>query len=92
MIRMPRFAIEIKKSAEKELARLPKRERARFVQPINALADDPLRPRSGVDIKRLKGTRALYRLRVGDYRGIYEIEGARVIFTRFGHRSKIYDV
>lgn len=89
---MPRFAIEVKKSAEKELARIPKRERARFVEPINALADDPFRPRAGVDIKQLKGTRSLYRLRVGDYRGIYEVEGGREIFTRFGHRSKIYSV
>ena len=89
---MPRFTIDLKRSAEKEFSRLPKREQARFVDPINALADDPFRPRPGVDIKRLKGTRAVYRLRVGDYRGIYEIEGAHVIFTRFGHRSKVFDV
>ncbi|MFA4960667.1 MAG: type II toxin-antitoxin system RelE/ParE family toxin [Candidatus Pacearchaeota archaeon] len=42
------------------------------------------------DIKRLKGMNA-YRLRVGDYRVIFEIENDKIIILKVGHRKNIYD-
>jgi len=88
---MGRFVIVLKESAAKELQRLPKRDRLRSVAPIDALATDPFRSRPGVNIRKLRGTRSMFRLRVGDFRGIYEVQGEGVIFTRSGHRSKVYD-
>jgi mRNA interferase RelE/StbE len=42
------------------------------------------------DVKRLKG-RAGARLRVGDWRIIFYIEGNTVVVAAVGHRREIYD-
>jgi mRNA interferase RelE/StbE len=43
--------------------------------------------------KKLKGGEGLYRIRVGDYRVIYEIEDAKlvVVVVKIGNRKDIYD-
>lgn len=89
---MPRFRVRFTRSAEKEFARLARSVQERFAAAIDALAENPTRARPGVDIKRLHGARSTWRLRVGHSRGIFEVEGEAVVFTRFGHRSRVYDV
>lgn len=42
------------------------------------------------DLKRLTNFTPEYRLRVGDYRVLFEIEGDRVIIYRIRHRSRAY--
>ncbi len=42
------------------------------------------------DVKRLTNFTPEYRLRVGDYRVLFEIEGDRVIIYRIKHRSRAY--
>lgn len=42
------------------------------------------------DVKRLTNFTPEYRLRVGDYRVLFEIEGDRVIIYRIKHRSGAY--
>lgn len=84
--------VEFTKSASKEFARLPRDVMERFATAIDAVAAAPRRARAGADVKKLRGTKATWRLRVGDWRGIYEVEGDAVVFTRFAHRSKVYDV
>jgi mRNA interferase RelE/StbE len=42
------------------------------------------------DVKRLTNFTPEYRLRVGDYRVLFEIEGDRVIIYRIIHRSRAY--
>jgi mRNA interferase RelE/StbE len=42
------------------------------------------------DVKRLTNFTPEYRLRVGDYRVLFEIEGDRVIIYRVKHRSRAY--
>jgi mRNA interferase RelE/StbE len=85
------FAVELKRSAQKEFRRLPRTVMVRFGQAIEELAEGPLRPRAGLDIRKLHGTRSTWRLRVGEYRGIFEAQKDRLVFTRFAHRSKVYD-
>jgi len=63
------YSLEIKRSAAKELAQLPPKDRGRVVARIQALADDP-RP---VGAEKLSGQER-YRVRQGDYRILYEIE------------------
>ena len=41
------------------------------------------------DIKRLKGENA-FRLRVGDYRIIFDIERDKIIILKLGHRKNVY--
>jgi mRNA interferase RelE/StbE len=43
------------------------------------------------NIKRLKGARATYRLRVGDYRVIFVEDGDLIVVTDIGPRGSIYD-
>jgi mRNA interferase RelE/StbE len=58
------------------------------------LGENPYEPRSGVDLARLAGTKGrqdLYRLRIGDYRAIYAIEGKVIYVTDLFHRGKGYN-
>lgn len=81
--------ILISRSAERELARLPRDVQERFAKAFEEMAKDP-RPRPGLDTKPLRGMKGAWRLRIGSYRGIFEMEGGQVRFTRFGHRSNVY--
>lgn len=84
---MANCSLEIKRSAAKELAQVPTKARGRIVARIQALADDP-RP---VGAEKLSGQER-YRVRQGDYRILYEIEGAilRIMVVKIGHRRDVY--
>jgi len=55
---------------------------------VCALEENPF-PRG---VRKLTGKRDSYRIRVGDYRIIYEINPQKneIILTRVGHRSEVY--
>ena len=62
------FSVRIKGSAAKELGRIPNPMRGRIALAIDALAEQPFRG------SVLKGeSRGLRRVRVGDYRIVYEV-------------------
>ncbi len=84
---MASYSLEIKRSAAKELAQLPAKDRGRVIARIQALAEDP-RP---VGAEKLSGQER-YRVRQGDYRILYEIEDAvlRIMVVKIGHRRDIY--
>ena len=79
----------ISRSAERELARLPRDVQERFARPFDEMVKS-LKPRPGLDVKPLRGMKGTWRLRVGSYRGVFEMEAGQVRFTRFGHRKDIY--
>lgn len=81
------YNIYIKRSAQKALAKIDKSERDRIVAKIKTLREVP-RPAQS---KKLKG-RDAWRIRVGNYRVIYEIEDDKlvVLVIAIGHRSFIY--
>ena len=65
------YTILLSSRAQKDLRKLAARQRDRLVAQIQALADDPFPPGR----KKLKGMRGDYwRVRVGDYRILYEVE------------------
>jgi len=80
--------IRITEAAEKVFINLARPVQTRIRQAIDSLADDP-RP-SGV--KKLKGPDGFYRVRIGDYRIVYDIRDKElvVIIIRIGHRKEIY--
>jgi mRNA interferase RelE/StbE len=80
--------VEFLPSAQRELAALPKDVQRRIVNRVDALREDP-RP---LGARQLQGEDRLYRLRVGDYRVIYSIEGRRlvVVVVKIGHRREVY--
>ena len=81
------YSIRIKSSAARELARIPKQIRLRILHAIDSLGEHPL---SG---KPLKGVfRGLRRVRVGDYRIVYEVhvDALVVLVVRVAHRREVY--
>ncbi len=83
--------VEFTRSAEREFRKLPKDAQAKFAAAIPSLSANPRRARAGLDVRRLRGAANVWRLRVGDWRAIYAIEGSRIVFTRFAHRSRVYE-
>jgi mRNA interferase RelE/StbE len=79
--------IEFKPCVDREIEALPREAQARVVKAVRALADNP-RPRG---CKKLKG-RDAYRIRVGDYRVVYEIHDdvLIVLVVRVAHRREAY--
>ena len=67
---MNKYTINFKKSALKELQKLPNKEVIRITNFIASLSDDP-RP---TGCKKLKGYEDLWRVRSGNYRVIYSIK------------------
>ena len=43
------------------------------------------------DIKRLHEAEAMYRLRMGDYRVLFDVEGGVIVIRRIGNRKDVYD-
>gem|GEM_PF-259885 len=73
------FSVLLHPDVVKFLDRLSEEDRKRCVNALRMLKTDPFKPRPGVDIKKLKRKdKALYRLRVGDYRFEYFVEGNTV--------------
>jgi len=82
------YTVELKPSAAKALEALPRPDQRRIAARIDTLATDP-RP---VGVKKLEGEDALYRVRVGDYRIVYQIQERRliVLVVRIAHRRDVY--
>jgi mRNA interferase RelE/StbE len=79
----------ISKDADRALKRLPRNMANRIVAKIDELARDP--HASNSNVKKLTG-RPGYRLRVGDWRVIYDLDDALRILTieRIGARGDVY--
>ena len=75
---MGRFVLTLSPSAGRDLDRLDGHVVRRILDALSALTENPF-PR-GKLIKKIKGkTSTFYRLRVGDYRVFYSIEGPEVV-------------
>jgi mRNA interferase RelE/StbE len=77
----------ILRRAQKELAQLPVGDYERVRDAISALAQDPRPP----GCLKLTG-RSGWRLRIGEYRVIYEIDDGQQVITilHIGHRRDVY--
>ena len=82
-----RYQVILPKSVQKELDRLPDEIAQRIMIRLTGLETNP-RP---ADVKKLKG-RDAWRIRVGDYRVIYEVHDRvlQVIVITVGHRREVY--
>ncbi|MFZ2451167.1 MAG: type II toxin-antitoxin system RelE/ParE family toxin [Methylovulum miyakonense] len=86
---MAKFEIFFKPSAEKELLKLPNPVVAELLATIYQLADNPYPDGA----KKLKGRKPpCFRVRVGNYRIIYEIKNQQLLvhILAVGHRKDIY--
>lgn len=82
------YRVEIKASAVKEIAALPGREQRRVIRAIESLAAAPRPPGA----RKLSGSEDVYRVRVGDYRIIYQVFDKVLVVqvVRVGHRRDVY--
>ena len=85
------YKLLFKKSAFAEFRKLPLSVRRRLADALQVLQLNPYN--RALNIKKLKGIDALYRLRVGDYRVLYDIEGINlsILIVRVGHRKDVYE-
>ena len=80
-----KYDVQLKPGAVKDIKGMPTGIQFRVLAKIEAMSTD-LRG----DVKRLTGFTSEYRLRVGDYRVLFEIEGRSVVVYRVRHRREAY--
>ena len=80
-----RYEIEIRKRAEKEFAALSKSDAQRIADAIFALEDG-----LAGNIKKLTNYSPEYRLRVGEWRVLFEVSNNKIIIYRIRHRKEAY--
>ncbi len=84
---MGKYKVEIKKSAVKEIEKLPKRDLQAVLEKIGSLSENPRQ----AGCKKLS-SQEKYRVRCGDYRILYSIEDVVLIVyvVKIGHRKDVY--
>ena len=81
-----RYRIEYGSAALNDLDSLGQKVRTQVFRKIERL-------KSGLhgNIKHLRRADVAYRLRTGDYRILFDIEGDVIVIRRIGHRKNVYD-
>jgi mRNA interferase RelE/StbE len=87
-----KYAFRWRERAVHQLRAIPQSAALTILRALTPLGDDPRRP--DADIKKLAGYADRYRLRVGDYRVIYEIADEQLIIlvVGIGHRREAYRI
>jgi mRNA interferase RelE/StbE len=83
---MGSYSVRLKPSAEKDLRKLPRDVLQRIFQVLEGLTSDPFPHQAS----KLTGTDRLYRIRVGDYRIVYEADAAEITVHYIRHRRDVY--
>jgi len=81
-------SVEWKRSAEKDLRRLDRKQVPRIIAAVERLARNPI----PVTCRKLHGAERIYRVRVGNYRVIYEYDetAGTVCVFHVRHRQEAY--
>ena len=84
---MASYEVQFRKSVNKDLDPIPKRDVQRIVAAIAALADNPRPPQA----RKLTGSER-YRIRCGVYRVLYEIQDDVLVVcvVKVAHRKDVY--
>jgi mRNA interferase RelE/StbE len=80
-----KYRVELKPRAEKDLRNLSQQDQHRIVEKLRLASDD-----LHGDIKRLVQFQPSYRLRVGNYRVLFDIESEKIVVYRILHRREAY--
>ncbi|WP_420437936.1 type II toxin-antitoxin system RelE family toxin [Candidatus Poriferisodalis sp.] len=85
---MSRYRVAVARRAVKTIRQLPRSDQQRIRAAIDLLADEP-RPNGCI---ALSGEDAVYLVRVGAYRILYEVLDDRLVvhIIRVGHRREVY--
>jgi len=82
------FELHWRSSTRKDLRRLPPQEVARIVAEVEQLPANPFPP----GCEKLTGSDHTWRIRIGDYRVVYEVQTASrsLVIQRVRHRKDVY--
>jgi mRNA interferase RelE/StbE len=85
---MASFNLQWRKSTRKDLRRIPREAVFRIIAEVEKLAEEP----SPHGSEKLSGSERTYRIRVGDYRVVYELlRDANIVeIQRVRHRKDVY--
>jgi len=85
---MRNYKILWKKSAIKEIAKIPKEIALNIYDSISGLKNNPRKKGS----RKLRGSEVLYRIRVNEYRVIYSIYDDILVIEiiKIAHRKEVY--
>ncbi|MBV6419922.1 MAG: hypothetical protein DAHOPDDO_01148 [Ignavibacteriaceae bacterium] len=85
---MGSFKIDIKRSFEKDINKVDWKLVPGIVEAIENLSYNPFSEQT----KKLKGAESIYRLRIGDYRVLYQVDlkDQRIIIYYVRHRKDAY--
>jgi len=79
------YQVELKPKAVKDLKSLPKADQARVAIRLQAMENN-----LEGDVKRLTNHSPEFRMRAGNYRALFEIEGNKFVIYRILHRKEVY--
>ena len=80
-----KYRVELKPRAVKDLKRMSKENGKRIIEKLKLLKDN-----LQGDVKRLTNYTSEYRMRVGDWRILFEIEDEKIVVYRIRHRKEAY--
>ena len=85
---MASYDIQWKHSAEKDLRGIDRQFISRILEAVDSLYDDHFPSQH----RKLKGSESSYRIRIGDYRVIYQIDNKKKLITIYHvrHRKDVY--
>jgi len=85
-----KYAFRWRERAVRQLKAIPQTAALTILRAMTPLGDDPRRP--DANVRKLAGYQDRYRLRVGDYRVIYDVIDAELVIlvVGVGHRREIY--
>jgi mRNA interferase RelE/StbE len=82
------YTVQTRNSLRKDVKKIPDRILKEIYRGIDLLAEDPYRE----GVRKIKGSDDLYRIRVGDYRVLYEIDDKEknLMIVCIRHRKDAY--
>jgi mRNA interferase RelE/StbE len=79
------YSIKLKPRAIKDLKKISVEDRRRIIAKIEMMQDN-----LAGDVKKLTNFTPEYRLRVGDYRILFEVEQTEIVVYRVKNRRDVY--
>ena len=87
-----KYNVLLSETARRQLKKMDDNLQNRIKNTLFMLKEDPFRSRPKANIKKIVGhKRIYYRIRIGDYRAVYVVDGKNVKVAKIFHRSIGYD-
>ena len=86
------YGVLIHRNVLKRLRNAPENVREKFGELVEELKFNPV-PSEKLDVKKLKGMENTFRVRLGEYRVIYELHRRKllILVIKFGKRENVYE-